>query len=144
MEDVHGPIDYVLLEFSDKNLNGDAATELLNLVELGIIRVYDLLIVRKDEDGTFSGLNIEDLSADELGSFTAFAGASTGLLGDEDAEQAASAMEPGTVAVLIVYENSWAVPFVAAARRNGAQLIASERIPAQAIIDALDEVSVEA
>ena len=136
--DVHGPIDFVLLEFPGDRLTGAAADALLDLVERGIVRIYDLTVIRKAEDGSFSGLEINDLSADEIGGFTAFAGARSGLLGDDDLTQAADAMKPGTVAALIVYENSWATPFVAAARDAGGQVIASARIPAQDVMDALD------
>ena len=135
---VHGPIDFLLMEFPGDRLTGAAAGALLDLVDRGIVRVYDLMVVRKAEDGTVSGIEINDLSADKVGGFTAFAGARSGLLGDDDARQAAHAMKPGTVAALLVYENSWAIPFVAAARDSGGQVIASARIPAQDVMDALD------
>ncbi|HSK98296.1 MAG TPA: DUF6325 family protein, partial [Euzebyales bacterium] len=106
----------------------------------GIVRVYDLLVLRKTEDGAITGIEITDLSADDIGGFTAFAGARSGLLGDDDAREAAAAMKPGTVAALLVYENLWAVPFVAAARESGGQVVASARIPAQDVMDALDAV----
>lgn len=136
--DAPGPIDFVLIEFPGDNLTGEAGAALLDLVDRGIVRVFDILIARKDADDTFSGVDIADLTAEGLGGFAAFAGARSGLLGDDDLARAAEAMAPGTMAALIVYENTWAIPFVAAARRAGGQLIASERIPAQAIIDALD------
>ena len=136
----HGPIDFVLIEFAGDRLTGGAADALMDLVDRGIVRVYDLLVVRKDSDGSFSGIDVSDLSADQVGGFTAFAGARSGLLGDDDLRQAADAMQPGAVAALIVYENSWAIPFVAAARDAGGQLIASARIPAQDVMDALDAV----
>jgi hypothetical protein len=136
-EDVHGPIDYVLIEFPGDKLTGEAADALLDLVEQGIVRLLDLLIVQKQEDGTFAGIDVADFGDGE-GSFAVFSGARSGLLGDDEAAQAADAMEPGTVAALILYENAWAIPFVAAARRQGGQLIASGRIPAQDVMDALD------
>lgn len=136
----HGPIDFVLIEFAGDRLTGRPADALMDLVDRGIVRVYDLLVVRKDNDGSFSGIDISDLSADHVGGFNAFAGARSGLLGDDDLRQAADAMQPGTVAALIVYENSWAIPFVAAALDAGGQLIASARIPAQDVMDALDAV----
>jgi hypothetical protein len=138
--EVHGPIDFLLLEAHPEELTGDAARALFDLVEQGIVRIYDLLVVRKDADGTFSGVDLTDFSADELGGFTAFAGARSGLLGDDDLAEAADAIEPGTVAVLIVYENAWAIPFVAAARKAGAEVVASARIPASVVNDALDEL----
>jgi hypothetical protein len=136
--DVHGPIDYILLEFPGDSLTGKASVALLDLVEQGIVRIYDLLVIRKEEDGSYSGLDVSDLSADSLGGFTVFAGASTGLLSDDDLSQAADALEPGTMAALIVYENTWAIPFVAAAREAGAQVVAGGRIPADVVMDALD------
>jgi Family of unknown function (DUF6325) len=137
-EDVHGPIDFLLLEFDADKATGEAAAALLDLVRRGIVRIYDLLVIRKDQDGTFSGVDITDLSEDEVGGFVAFAGARSGLLGEDDVSEAAGAMEPGTAAALIVYENTWAIPFVAAARRAGAQVVASARIPANVVMDALD------
>lgn len=138
--EVLGPIDFLILEFDPENATGEAAAAMLDLVERGIIRIWDVLIARKDADGTFSGIDLVDLSADGLGGFAAFSGARSGLLGDDDLAEAANAMEPGTMAALIVYENAWAVPFVAAAHRMGAQVIASARIPADEILAALDEL----
>ncbi len=138
--DVHGPIDFILLEFPADNMTGEAGAALLDLVEAGIVRIFDLLIIRKESDGTFTGVDISDLSADSLGGFAVFAGARSGLVGDDDIAEAAGVMEAGTAAALIVYENAWAVPFVAAARKMGAQLVASARIPADTIMNALDEL----
>jgi hypothetical protein len=135
---VVGPVDFILIEAQEENLTGEAGAALLDLVDRGIIRLYDLLIIRKDADGTFSGIDITDLDADSFGGLAAFSGARSGLLGDDDLAEAAEALAPGTVAALIVYENLWAVPFVAAARRAGAELVASARIPAGVINDVLD------
>jgi hypothetical protein len=140
---VHGPIDFVLIEFPGDRLTGAAADALLDLVDRGVVTVYDLLVVRKDDDGTFSGIDVDDLSADTIGGFTAFSGAPSGLLGDDDLAQAADALKPGTTAALIVYENTWAIPFVAAARDVGGQLVASARIPAQDVMDALDALEAQ-
>jgi len=134
-----GPIDIVVIGYPpDAPMTGEAVPILLDLVDRGIVRVLDVMFVRKDEDGTFSGLDIADLEADSVGDLAAFAGASSGLLGDEDAAMAADALEPGTAAVVIVYENRWAEEFVTAVRRNGGRLLASERITAQELMDALD------
>ena len=103
----------------------------------GVIRVLDALFVRKDADGTFSGFDLADLDQDTAGDLTVFAGASTGLLGDEDAALTAAEIEPGSAAVLIAYENRWAAPFVAAVHRNGGVVIANERISVQTLYDAL-------
>ena len=134
-----GPIDIAVIGYPpDAPMTGEAAPLLVDLVERGIIRVLDVLFVTKNEDGTFSGFDARDLSDKGVGDFEVFEGASSGLLGDEDAEKAAEAIEPGSAAVMIVYENRWAAPFVAAVRRNGGEAIAFERIPAQDVIDALD------
>lgn len=136
--EVHGPVDFLLLEFEGDKLTGAAGDALLDLVDRGIVRIYDLLVVQKEADGTFSGLDITDLSQESIGGFLAFEGVGTGLLDDDDVSQAASIMEPGTVAAMIVYENTWAIPFVTAVREAGAQVIARERIPADVLMDALD------
>jgi hypothetical protein len=142
--DTHGPIDFVLLEFPEAKPTGRAAEALLDLVERGIVRIYDLLVVRKEQDGSFSGIDIRELPGGDAAGFAAFAGARSGLLGDDDLRQAADAMDPGRIAVLIVYENAWAIPFVAAAMDAGGQLIASARIPAQDIMEALDAIESKA
>jgi hypothetical protein len=136
--DVYGPIDFVLIEFTGDRLTGRAAEALLDLVERGIVRVFDILIVGKNDDGTIYAMDLAESSADAVGGFAELAGARSGLLSDDDMREAASAMEPGTLAVLIMYENSWAIPFIAAARESGGEMIASARIPAQDVMDALD------
>ena len=115
----------------------------MNLVDAGIIRVFDIVAIRKAQDGSVTGFEVTDLTSEGAGSFSTFAGARSGLLGDDDVAEAASAMEPGTVAVLIVYENTWAAPFVAAATRAGGQVIASARIPAQDVMAAIDALEDE-
>ena len=142
MEDANvelGPVDVVVIAFPPgAPMTGEAVPLLIDLVDRGIIRVFDALFVKKEEDGTFSGFDARNLSDKDVGDFAAFEGASSGLLGDEDAAQAAEAIEPGSAAVMIMYENRWAAPFVAAVRRNGGVPVAFERIPAQDLIDALD------
>ena len=134
-----GPIDIVVIAYpAGAPMTGDAAPLLVDLVERGIIRVLDVMFVIKNEDGTFSGFDATDLDDKGVGEFTVFEGASSGLLVSEDVATAADAIEPGTAAVMILYENRWAGPFVAAVRRNGGVPIAFERIPAQDLIDALD------
>ena len=136
-----GPIDIAVIGYpADAPMTGEAAPLLVDLVERGIIRVLDVLFVTKNEDGTFSGFDARDLTSKGVGDFEVFEGASSGLLGDEDAEKVADEIEPGSAAVMIVYENRWAAPFIAAVRRNGGEAIAFERIPAQDVIDALDAV----
>jgi uncharacterized protein DUF6325 len=134
-----GPIDVVVIGFpAGAPMTGEAAPLLVDLVDRGIIRVLDVMFVKKQEDGMFSGFDARDLSDKNVGDFTLFEGASSGLLGDEDAAKAAEAIEPGSAAVMIVYENRWAAPFVAAVRRNGGVPLAFERIPVQDVMDALD------
>ena len=138
--DVVGPIDFVLLEFPLGNLDGSAAEALLDLVERGTIRLYDLMLISKNDDGTVTALDISEPGI--ATGFESLSGARSGLLGDDDVAEAAAAMQPGTLAALIVYENAWAVPFVAAARANGGELVASARIPASdvmAVLEALDQ-----
>ena len=137
--EVYGPIDVVVLEFpSTDDMKGEAAAALLDLVDRGTVAIYDLLVVKKEEDGSFSGINISDLSSDDLGGFVAFAGARSGLLGDDDLADAAALMTPGSVAALIVYENTWARPFVAGVLAAGGELVASTRISATDVMAALD------
>jgi hypothetical protein len=134
-----GPIDVVVIGYhAGAPMSGDAIPLFLDLVDRGIIRVLDALFVRKDDDQTFSGFDIADLDQSHAGDLTAFVGASSGLLNDDDVALAANEIEPGTAALLIVYENRWAAPFVAAVRRNGGELIAFERIRTRDLIDALD------
>ena len=135
--DEMGPIDYVLIEWPDRQPSGEAAPLLVDLVERGIIRILDLAFITKAEDGSVAGLEIADLP-DAAAELRVFEGASSGLLGDEDTAEAAEALEPGTSAALLVYENRWAAPFASAVRRSGGQLVANGRIPVQAVLAALD------
>jgi hypothetical protein len=134
-----GPIDIIVIAYpADAPMTGEAVPLFLDLINRGIVRVLDVMFVMKDADGTFSGFDATDLEPDSVGDFAEFTGASSGLLGDEDLETAAYAIEPGSAAVMIVYENRWAAPFVAAVHRNGGMVVASERIPAQDLLEALD------
>jgi len=133
-----GPIDYVLIEFPDGRPNGKAAPLLLDLVERGVIRILDLMFLSKDEDGTTTALEIADIDGDGAPDFMVFEGAKSGLLSDEDKDQAGNTMEPGTAALLIVFENSWAAPFAKAMREAGGQLVAFGRIPVQALLASLE------
>jgi len=134
---VFGPIDFVLLEFPRDRLTGEAGRALMDLVEQGTIRLYDLMVISKDQDGGIEVLELTDPTSKAAG-FSYFAGARSGLLGDDDMREAAAAMQPNTVAALVVYENSWAIPFVTAARNSGGELIASARIPAADVMEALE------
>jgi hypothetical protein len=138
-EDELGPIDVVVIGFPPgAPMTGEAIPILLNLVDQGIIRVFDARFVKKNDDGTFSGFDFADLDEDTAGDLAVFDGATTGMLDDDDVALAAAELEPGSAAVMIVYENRWAAPFAAAVRRNGGVLIANERINTQSLIAALD------
>jgi hypothetical protein len=138
-EEQFGPVDVVIIGApAGAPLTGEAIPILLDLVDRGIIRVLDARFVRKEADGTFSGFDFADLDEDEAGELTVFVGATTGLLTDEDVALTAAEIEPGTAAVMIVYENRWAAPFIAAVRRNGGVLVAQERIGVQELMDAAE------
>jgi hypothetical protein len=134
-----GPIDIAVIAYpADAPMTGEAAPLLLDLVERGIIRVLDVLFVMENEDGSFSGFEAKNLDEKGVGDFAIFEGASSGLLGPDDVAAATDAIEPGTAAVMIVYENRWAAPFIHAVRRNGGIPIAFQRIPVEDVIEALD------
>jgi hypothetical protein len=132
-----GPIDYIVLEWPGRQPTGEAAPLIIDLVDRGIIRIIDIAFMRKLEDGSIDTLDLGALNGDSAG-FDAFEGASSGLLTQEDLEEAATALEPGTTAAILVWENRWAAPVAVALRRSGGQLVASGRIETQAIIAALD------
>jgi len=133
-----GPIDYLVVEFPPgvSHFTGEMASELGKLVDAGIIRILDLVIVVKDENGDIEGLEIEDL--DDVDELRAAEADLAELLAAEDVADLAAAMEPGTTAGVLVWENAWAAPFASAARRSGGQLIANGRIPIQAILASLE------
>ena len=132
-----GPIDYLVVEWPGRQPTGEAMPHLIDLVDRGLIRLLDLAFIAKAEDGTVTRMEIADLGQ-EAQEFAVFVGVDSGLLSDEDTDQAAAALEPGASAALLVYENRWAAPFATAVRRGGGQLVASGRIPIQAMISALD------
>jgi len=134
-----GPVDIALIGYPpDAPMTGEAVPMLLDLVDRGIVRVLDVMFVTKEADGTFAGFDATGLDERGVGDLQLFEGASSGLLGDEDVTKAADAIEPGTSAVMIVYENRWAAPFVAAVRRNGGVPIAFQRIGVDELMNALD------
>jgi hypothetical protein len=134
-----GPIDYLVVEFPADSPSGEALPLLVDLVDRKIIHILDLAFVRKQHDGSVVTLSEVDLDRMQLIEAALFDGASTGLLGPEDLTEAGNALEPGTAAGVLVYENTWAAPFATALRHSGAQLVASGRIPIQDLIAALDE-----
>ena len=136
--DTLGPIDYIVVEFpaGHSNFTGEMAAELVDLVDRGIIRVVDVLIITKDEDGTINAIELEDV--EDLGPLREIEAQLAELLAAEDVAMFAAAMDPGTVAGVLIWENLWAAGFASAARRSGGQLIANGRIPIQAIIASIE------
>ena len=135
-----GPVDYLVVEFpADKaNFSGQMAAELRALIESGVVRLLDLLFVRKNVDGSVEGFESHDFGDDELDELRALETALAMLLAEEDIEWIGAALEPGRVATVLVWENAWAAPFGSAVRHSGGQLVASGRIPIQALAAALD------
>src|SRR3954468_18954871 len=133
-----GPVDYVVVEFpaGAKNFTGEMATELLRLVETGTIRVVDVLILDKNEDGSVDVTELSDI--EELGEMQAIEAELAELLAADDIEHLAASMDPGSTAGVLIWGNLWAAPFAGAARRAGGQLIADGRIPIQAIIASVE------
>jgi hypothetical protein len=138
--DEMGPIDWLLIEF-DGPFTGEAAGPLLDLVDRGLIRILDVVLLRKDEAGNVVVLEISDLPGDEAVHVDIVAAAGTGILGEDDVNEAGAVLENDTRAVFLLFENSWAAPFAVAVRRAGGQIIADGRIPTQQIIGALDELA---
>jgi len=136
--DQMGPIDYLVLEFPGNRMTGEAFPLLVDLVDKGIVRILDLVFVRKEIDGSVVGLALTDLDGDGELDLAVFEGVSSGLVGEDDIQEAGGVLEPGSSAGILVYENLWAAPFAAAIRRSGGQLVASGRIPVQAMLAALD------
>jgi hypothetical protein len=133
-----GPVDYVVVEFpaGAKNFTGEMAAELLKLVDAGTIRVIDVLILDKHEDGSVDATELADI--EQLGELQAIEAELAELLAAEDVENLAAAIDPGSTAGVLIFENLWAAPFASAARRSGGQLIANGRIPIQAIIASIE------
>ena len=136
--DEMGPIDYVVVEFPGNKMTGEGLPLLVDLVDRGIIRLIDLAFFTKADDGSVAMVEIADFDGDGQLDLAVFEGASSGVLGEDDITEAAAAVEGGSSAALIVYENRWAAPFAAAVRRGGGQLVAFGRIPIQAMLAALD------
>jgi hypothetical protein len=133
-----GPVDYIVLEFPGNRFTGRAFPILVDLVDKGLIRILDLVFVGKDTDGSVAGLEISDLDGDGDLDLSVFEGASSGLLGADDVQEAGGVLEPGSSAAILVYENVWAAPLARELRLSGGQLVASGRIPVQAVLAALD------
>ena len=142
-----GPVDYLVVEFpADKaNFSGEMAAELSALVKSGAVRVLDLLFLKKELDGSVEGFESHDFEAGEVGELRALEGELAMLLAAEDVEAIGAALEPGSIAAVLVWENAWAAPFASAIRRSGGELVASGRIPIQALAAAIeaDEATTE-
>ena len=135
-----GPIDYLALEFPGARLTGEGMNILIDLVERGIIQILDLRFALRQADGSFTAIELSDLDGDGALDLAVFEGVSSGLIDEDDLQEAAGLVEPGTAVGLLVYENTWAGPFVSAMRRAGAEVIASGRIPADTGGAALDSI----
>jgi Family of unknown function (DUF6325) len=133
-----GPIDYLVVEFPGSTFNGEIAPALGDLIDRDLIRILDLVMLKKDTDGTVEGFELEDLDDGELGDLQSLEVEIAHLLTEEDVAAIAEATDPGSSAGVLVWENTWAAPFASAVRRAGGQLVASGRIPIQAIVAALE------
>jgi len=133
-----GPVDYIVVEFPGSKFNGEIAPALIDLVDRGIIRVLDLIMIVKESDGSFDAIEIADLDESDIGELLRLETHIAELLSEEDVVSLAAAIEPGSTAALLVYENKWAAPFASAVRHSGGQLVANGRIPIQALVAALE------
>ena len=133
-----GPVDWIVVEFPGSRFKGEIAPALADLVDRGIVRVLDLLLIRKGDDGSLDFFELSDLDESEIGSLRAYETVLADLLSLEDVEAVAAAVDPGSTAALLVWENTWAAPFGSAVRRAGGQLVASGRIPVQAMLAAIE------
>ena len=136
--DALGPISYVIVEFPGNQMTGEGLPILVDLVEQGVIRILDLAFVTKDTDGSIVAVDISDLDGDGDLDLTIFEGASSGLLDDSDLADAGPALEPGSSAAILVFENTWAAGFTQALRNGGAQLVAAGYIPQDVLLESLD------
>ena len=133
-----GPVDWIVVEFPGTQFNGEIAPHLVDLVDRGIIRVLDLLVLTKDTDGAIEGFELADLDDSEIGQLRTYEAELAMLLTEDDVASIAEAVEPGSAAAVVVFENTWAAPFASAVRHAGGQLVASGRIPIQALLAAIE------
>jgi hypothetical protein len=136
--DALGPISYLIVEFPGNKMTGEGLPILVDLVDRGLIRILDLMFVTRDSDGSLSSVALSDIDHDGTFDVAVFEGASSGLLDDSDLDDAASVIEPGSSAAILIFENRWATEFVQALRRGGAQLVAAGYIPQDALVESLD------
>jgi hypothetical protein len=133
-----GAVDWLVLEFPGSKFNGTIAPVINDLSDRGLIRVLDLLVIKKDEDGSFEVFETEDLDDSELGDLRSYESALAMVLGEQDLTDIATVIEPGSSAAVLVWENKWSAPFAAAVRHSGGQLVARGTIPNQAVLAALE------
>lgn len=133
-----GPVSYLIVEFPGSKMTGEGLPILVDLVDRGLIRILDLLFVKRDEDGTLTTAELTDLDGDGELDLMIFEGAASGLLDESDLADAASVVEPGSSAAILLFENRWATPFTQALRRGGAEVVAAGYVPLDAIAASLD------
>jgi hypothetical protein len=133
-----GPISYLIVEFPGSEMTGEAFRILVDLVDRGLVRILDLRFFSKDADGTVRAIELSDIDSDGTFDLTVFEGASSGMIDNSDLADAASAIEPGSAAGMLIFENRWATSFVHALRRRGGQLVAAGYIPLDSLAAALD------
>jgi hypothetical protein len=136
--DTLGPVGFLVVEFPGNKMTGDGLLALVDLVDSGLIRVLDLEFVMRDDDGNVSMIDLRDIDGDGELDLTVFEGSFSGLLDSTDHAEAASVLEPGSSAAILVYENRWAIPFVQGLRNSGGQLVAAGFIPQDDLVEALD------
>jgi Family of unknown function (DUF6325) len=133
-----GPVDWIVVEFPGSKFKGEIAPALQDLVARGVVRVLDLLVLKKDADGSLEAFELSDLDPSEVGELRSYEKELAMLLSEDDVTAVAAAIEPGSSAAVLVWENTWAAPFASAVRHSGGQLIASGRIPIQAMLAAIE------
>jgi hypothetical protein len=133
-----GPVDWIVVEFPGSRFNGEIVPALVDLVQRDLVRVLDLLVLKKDDDGTLEAFELSDLDDREVGGLRSYESELAMLLSEEDVTSLAAAIDPGSSAAVLVWENAWAAPFGSAVRRSGGQLVASGRIPTQALLAAIE------
>ena len=136
--DVLGPVDWIVVEFPGSKFKGELAPILDDLVSRGLIRILDLLVLKKDDDGSLEAFELSDLDDSELGELRSYETGLAMVLSEQDVKDVAAAIEPGSSAGVLVWENLWAAPFATAVRHAGGELVASGRIPVQAVIAAIE------
>jgi Family of unknown function (DUF6325) len=134
-----GPVDWIVVEFPGSRFNGEIAPALRDLVDRDLVRVLDLLVLKKDADGALDAFELSDLDTSEIGELRGYESELAMLLSEEDVTAVAAAIEPGSSAAVLVWENTWAAPFASAVRHSGGQLVASGRIPIQALLAAVED-----